>query len=78
MSKILNMPKGDGTRELIEGHPIGVQKIIKGDLRERKWVVDGREYSSSNSDGELLYDLGEKRNRPWFVLVYESGNRYIN
>ena len=78
MGTILTMPRGEGTRELIEGHPIGINKIIQGDLRERTWEADGMTYSSINSDGTLLYDSQEKRYRPWFVLVYESGDRYIN
>lgn len=76
MSTTLKMPKGIGTRELIEGHPIGIDKIIQGDLREKTWNVGGQTYTTKESDGILLYDSQEKRNRPWFVLVYESGDRY--
>jgi len=78
MSKKLAMPKSVETRELIEGHPIGVRKIIQGDLRERTWSSGGELYTHKNSDGVLLYDSQEKRNRPWFILVYESGDRYID
>lgn len=78
MGTTLMMPRGEGTRDLIEGHPIGVSKIIQGDLREKTWVVNGQTYTSQNTDGTLLYDSKEKRYRPWFVLVYESGDRYIN
>lgn len=78
MGTTITMPKNDGTRDLIEGHPIGIRKIIQGDLREKKWVVDGKEYSSAHTEGTLLYDSQENRYRPWFILVYESGDRYIN
>jgi hypothetical protein len=27
--------------QLTEGHPIGIDKIITGDLRERTWESDG-------------------------------------
>lgn len=72
------MPRGEGTRELIEGHPIGIRKIIEGDLREKTWTADGQTYTNINSDGVLLYDSQDKHDRPWFVLVYESGKRYID
>lgn len=74
----LAMPISDGTKRLIEGHPIGVSKIIQGDLRERTWESEGQTYTSKQEDGMLLYDSTEKRHRPWFVLVYESGRRYNN
>ena len=78
MSSTLTMPKGDGTRDLIEGHPLCVSKIIEGDLREKTWVSDGQTYTTKNSDGTLLYDSQEDHYRPWFVLVYESGKRYVD
>ena len=60
---------------LIEGHPIGIDKIILGDLREKTWVSEGQVYTNKKTDGEILYNRTEKRNRPWFILVYESGRR---
>ena len=69
------MPTGEG-KNLIEGHPLGVKKIIQGDLRERTWDVNGVTHTHQNTDGILLYDLSQKRERPWFVLAYESGKRY--
>jgi len=27
--------------KLVEGHPIGIDKIIIGDLREKTWTEDG-------------------------------------
>ena len=72
---VLKMNKND---QLIEGHPIGIDKIILGDLRERTWIADGQVYTIKNNEGTILYDRTEKRNRPWFVLVYESGRRVEN
>lgn len=72
---ILKMPL-DG--QLIEGHPIGIDKIIAGDLRERTWEADGQTYNYKNNDGTILYDRTEPRHRPWFILVYESGDRVID
>lgn len=69
---ILKMPI-DG--QLVEGHPIGIDKIILGDLRERTWVSEGQTYTNKNTDGTLLFDRTEPRHRPWFILVYESGRR---
>lgn len=71
----LTMPKGEG-RDLIEGHPLGIRKIIQGDLREISWEVDGQTYTQSHTDGELLYDSTDKRYRSWFLLAFESGARY--
>ena len=61
--------------ELIEGHPIGIDKIILGDLREKEQVVDNETYINKYTDGTILYDRTEKKQRPWFILVYESGQR---
>lgn len=72
---ILKMVK-DG--QLIEGHPIGIDKIILGDLREKTWISNGEVYTIKNNNGQILYDRTEPRHRPWFVLVYESGRRVEN
>lgn len=64
--------------ELIEGHPIGIDKIILGDLREKEWVVDNETHINKYTDGTILYDRTEKKQRPWFILVYESGQRIKN
>ena len=64
--------------KLIEGHPIGIDKIILGDLREKEWVVDNETYTNKYTDGTILYDRTEKKQRPWFILVYESGQRIKN
>ena len=74
------MLRGDQTRDLIEGHPINVRKIIQGDLRTRTILVNGteQEISVGAGDGVLLYDSMELKHRPWFVLVYESGKRVID
>lgn len=64
--------------QLIEGHPIGIDKIILGDLRERTWISNGEIYINKNTDGTILYDRTENRYRPWFILVYESGRRVEN
>ena len=64
--------------ELIEGHPIGIDKIILGDLREKEWVDDNETYINKYTDGTILYDRTEKKQRPWFILVYESGQRIKN
>lgn len=64
--------------QLIEGHPIGIDKIILGDLRERTWISNGEIYINKNTDGTILYDRTENRCRPWFILVYESGRRVEN
>ena len=63
--------------ELMEGHPVGIDKIIIGDLRERTWTSDGQTYVNKNEDGMVLYDRTESKHRPWFVLVYESGRRVV-
>ena len=60
---------------LIEGHPIGVEKVILGDLRERTWESNGQTYINKNTDGTVLYDRTEPTHRPWFILIYESGKR---
>ena len=74
MGTTLMMPL-NGTKRLIEGHPIGINKIIQGDLRTKTWVAEGVTYTAQNSDGTLLYDSQENRHRPWFILDYESGER---
>lgn len=76
-NSILKMPTGEG-KQLIEGHPLGVKKIIKGDLRKKTWIVDGVVHTHQETDGILLYDLEQERERPWFVLAYESGRRYTD
>ena len=75
MGTTLKMPANDGTKRLIEGHPIGIRKIIQGDLREKTWVVEGQTHTAQRTDGTLLYDSQENRHRPWFILDYESGDR---
>ena len=80
MSKVINMGKLQMVRDgrLIEGHPVGLDKIIIGDVRERSWVSEGQTYNSQNTDGTVLFDRAEIiEHRPWFILVYESGKRYI-
>ena len=72
---ILKMPI-DG--QLVEGHPIGIDKIILGDQRERTIEINGEASSTTLGDGTILYDRAEPRHRPWFILVYESGRRVIN
>jgi hypothetical protein len=59
--------------KLIEGHPIGIDKIILGDLREKEWAVDNETYTNKYTDGIILYNRTGKKQRPWFILVYESG-----
>ena len=80
MKRTLMMPKGEGTRELIEGHPVSdIVKIIKGDLRTVTFKTqDGETHTYQNEEGVLLYDRDEVRDRPWFVLAYESGNRVVD
>lgn len=72
---ILKMPYNG---RLIEGHPIGISKILTGDLREREWVSEGETHEMKNTDGTILYDRTEVQHRPWFVLVYESGRRCVD
>ena len=80
MGTTLSMVKGDNTRELIEGHPIGIRKIIQGDLRTKTISVNGEDLQIpvGAHDGILLYDSAELKHRSWFVLVYESGNRVVD
>lgn len=78
MSKVLNVPLDVETKQLIEGHPIGVSKIIQGDLRERVVNIEGAETVIKSTDGKLLYDRHDPLPRPWFVLVYESGDRIVD
>lgn len=75
MSTTLMMPKGIDTRELIEGHPLGIRKIIQGDLREKTWVADGQTYTVKQEEGILLYDSQHVRPGTWFLLEYNSGQR---
>lgn len=63
--------------ELIEGHPVGLDKIILGDLREKTWESNGETFVSKNTDGTVLYDRTKPKHRPWFILVYESGRRVV-
>ena len=73
MSKTLSI-NVNGT--LTEGHPIGVQKIILGDLRQQEYIDnEGNKQTIQRSSGTVLYDLAEKRNRPWFVLCLDTGSR---
>ena len=74
----MNMLKMLRDGELIEGHPIGISKIITGDLRERTWVSEGETHVNKNTDGEVLYDRTKVPHRPWFILVYESGKRCVD
>ena len=78
MTKVLNIPVDVETKQLIEGHPIGVSKIIQGDLRERVVNIDGVETTLKHTDGRLLYDRHDPKPRPWFVLDYESGDRIVD
>ena len=71
---VLKMPV-DG--KLIEGHPLGIDKIIIGDLREKKWISDGQTHIIKNTAGSLIYDRRDSRHRPWFILAYESGKRIV-
>ena len=64
--------------KLIEGHPIGLDKIILGDLREKSWEADGQIQTHKFTDGTLLYDRTNTPPRPWFILVYESGKRVVD
>ena len=64
--------------KLIEGYPIGIDKIILGDLREKKMVINGENSINNHAEGTLLYDRTEKKHQPWFILVYESGRRIKN
>lgn len=61
--------------KLIEGHPIGVNKIIQGNLQTKTRIINGETQIYQMNNGQLLWDSQEKRNRPWFILVYESGER---
>lgn len=72
----MNSLKMNVDGQLVEGHPIGISKIISGDLREKSWIANGQTYTNKNTDGVVLYDRTESPSRPWFVLVYESGARY--
>ena len=67
MGTTLMMPRNDGTHNLIEGHPIGIRKIIQGDLRTHTWVAEGITHTAQNTDGTLLYDSQENRHRPYAV-----------
>ena len=72
---ILKMPLNG---QLVEGHPIGLDKIILGDQRERTIKINGETSTTIIGDGMVLYDRTEPKNRPWFILVYESGRRVID
>lgn len=63
--------------KLIEGHPIGIDKIIKGDLQKKEWLSEDGIHTIENNNGEILYDRTKTPKRPWFILVYESGRRVI-
>ena len=64
--------------QLIEGHPIGLDKIILGDRRRKEWESNGQTYVNQNSEGAILYDREDHIDRPWFILVYESGRRVVD
>ena len=74
MAGILKMPVNG---ELMEGHPIGLDKIILGDRRKRTWESNGQTYVNENTEGTILYDCTDHIERPWFILVYESGRRVV-
>lgn len=76
--RTLAMPMNAPDKTLTEGHPVLISKVIQGDLRTKSWTVDGVPYSSQNNDGTLLYDKSDIRDRPWFVLIYESGRRIVD
>ena len=75
---IWTMPDPNNPGGLIEGHPLGVSKIIQGDLRKISWVVDGITHYAQKTDGKLLYDRHQQANHPWFILNYESGRRIVD
>ena len=60
---------------LTEGHPIGISKIVLGDLREKTYIVDDQIHTNKHTDGTVLYNRTDPLHRPWFILVYESGRR---
>lgn len=64
--------------QLVEGHPIGLEKIIQGDRRVKTWESDGQTYINENNDGTILYDRNDHIKRPWFLLAYESGRRVVD
>ena len=47
--------------KLIEGHPIGIDKIILGDLREKKWLLMAK-ILLITTQRELFYMTALKRN----------------
>lgn len=54
-------------------HPIGVQQIIVGDLRERVHPVTG-ELVQVGKTGKVYYDIHDPRENR-FLLAFESGDR---
>lgn len=55
-------------------HPIGLQKVIVGDLRERIHPVTGQ-LVQVGTTGKVYYDIKDPRNKGRFLLVFESGER---
>ena len=55
-------------------HPIGLQKVIVGDLRERVHPVTGQ-LVKVGTTGKVYYDIKDSREKGRFLLAFESGNR---
>ena len=43
-------------------HPLGISKVIKGDIRERVDMTTGA--SLGKGDGHVLYEVSESKGRP--------------
>ena len=58
-------------------HPIGLQEVIVGDLREREHPVT-HEIVQLKGTGQSVYRLNDRLENPWFIVAYESGDRVIH
>lgn len=56
-------------------HPIGIQQIIVGDLRERIHPITG-ELIQVGTTGKVYYDIRDPRENR-FLLAFESGARVV-
>lgn len=58
-------------------HPLGLQQIIIGDLRERIHPVTGEKVQVGTT-GKVYYDIKDPRGKCRFLLAFESGDRVVH
>ena len=73
MSREIRIQDRSGKEKDLIIHPIGVQQIIVGDLRERVHPITG-ELVQVGTTGKIYYDIQDPRENR-FLLAFESGKR---